>query len=114
MRTILLYIKVVGRELAGLIRDLPDLLAQRIQEFCDREAAMDKLQAICNDRGAEYVYLEATQGDLELAIELAMAGIDPCLLAEMNDLNHDAGTTWTRAELQMLIRLSATAARSTA
>lgn len=69
-------IPVIWRELIGLIRDTPRLLAERLDTFLEQERKREKLRAITADRSEYIAYLYAAGWDLDAAIYIASAGLD--------------------------------------
>jgi hypothetical protein len=76
MKTALTAARLILRELVALIRDMPRLLAERLDAYLERERKHDTLRIITGDRGLYLAYLHAVDGDIDAAIDIASVGLD--------------------------------------
>lgn len=83
MNAALLYVKIIGRELLGLIRDAPRLLAERIDAFVKHEHAKDTLTAVVGAAAPGYLY--AARGNAHIALDIAQTGIHPADAMDYRD-----------------------------
>lgn len=65
-----------ARLLTKAIRDIPDFLLERMNAYLERERTIQILNTVTGDKDDTRLWLYATRGDADTALELAQLGVD--------------------------------------